>query len=519
MSDENSADQENVLQRLLQPKSMFARLFWFLGLGIMITNGLLLFISYQKDQRTERLTNAYRLGFEIAPEISRFLNQQPLKSNLQGPNLTWQVIDLGGHSRALAIASHGMLGWTEQQISLPIIKEKPGREKTYITVLSQSDISLNSVNLAANRTPGTTALIEKVAHISEQISKSGKRVNLVIDGPNNQVLVFKSDAYWNDEGALSKYDFLLYVVLILFFMGLPYAAGLIFSPLDSLLKTLKEKRNDATPIKADRCHEISEIAFAINHLVAQLSKHMSDRLNFVAAISHDLGVPATRLRLRASMIKDVDVRKRLIEDSNEMSAMIADSLQYLRNETTDEAPRVVDFFSLIQSLHQDYIDTGNEVNFDDTYLVDGQQGKALTYRTVPSMFSGTETEMDYQSLGPLTVTCKPRAMRRAIGNLVDNALKYGDAALLEIDADVSSVVVKVTDRGPGIPEDEMDNVIQPFYRLEKSRGRGTGGTGLGLAIVSTIVKDHDGFLTMENLLQGGLQVTIALPRDNHEAAE
>jgi signal transduction histidine kinase len=491
---------------------MISRLFWFLGLGILISNGLLLSITYHQDQRSDRNANAYRLGFQLAPIVSKFLVGSPNLSSGSSDELNWRVIDFNPLTRAESIAANGLTGWVETPVVLPVEKSSPNSEAISISAFSKSRISLTLAPTTPSEAKGDIALAKRLAMISEQVSKSGKKIYLILEKSNEQLLMFESAVYWHDEGPLSKYDFLFYVALIMFFMGLPYAAGLIFAPLDRLLQALKDKGNDATPIKADGCREISEISFAVNHLVSQLSKHMSDRLNFVAAISHDLGVPATRLRLRASLIEDEKMRSRLIEDSNEMSAMIADSLQYLRTETTDEVPRVVDFISLIQSLHQDYLDTGQNVSFNDDILGGEKDGNALTYRTVPSMFTGTETKMDFRLHGPLTLVCKPRAMRRALSNLVDNALKYGDAALLEIDADASSIVIKVTDQGPGIPEAEMEKVMQPFYRLEKSRGRGTGGTGLGLAIVNTIVRDHDGFLMMENLLKGGLKISVALPR-------
>jgi signal transduction histidine kinase len=513
MSNVNNPDPRGTLWRLIQPRSMLARLFWLLGLGIVITNGLLLLISWQQDQRQAREASAYHLGFQLADIVRAFEDGKHFPVVSLEAALSWQIIEPQGRTRAQVLQSQGMAGWPEQLIELPINSPTPSQNHRYISLLAPSAIAAGSSDLNADSPRGAIAIAHRLARLSEQAAKSGQQVKLVLQQADNRILIFESDAYWRDEGTLSRYDFLLYVALVMFFMGLPFAAGYIFSPIDDLLRALRETHNESTPIKADGCEEVSEITFAVNRLIARLSRHMSERLSFVAAISHDLGVPATRLRLRAALIEDKQVRERLIDDTTEMSAMIADSLQYLRNEATEEAARVVDFHSLVESLYQDYLDTGADIHMNDDFSSENAKNKPLAYQTVHSMFTGSETQLGYRLHGPLTLTCKPRALRRALGNLLDNALKYGQSALLEIEADASSVAVKVSDRGPGIPEAEMERVTQPFYRLEKSRGRDTGGTGLGLAIVDSIVKDHDGFLAMENMLQGGLQVTIALPRN------
>ncbi len=513
MSPVNDPERAGMLLRLIKPKSMFARLFWFLAFGILISNGFLLFHAYQQTQRQERQAAASRLGFQLAPAVSQFLAGSDLPSVRLETDLAWQIIEPGGRTRAEVLQAQGMAGWVEHLVELPVEKPTPDPQRTFAAALAPAAVATLPSQLTKENPRGVVAIAETLSELSTQAAKSGRRMKLILDRQDGRIMIAESPAYWSDEGALSRYDFLIFVALIMFFMGLPFVAGYIFSPMDDLLAALKEKKNHATPIKADGSSEVSEISVAINRLVSQLARTMSERLSFVAAISHDLGVPATRLRLRAQLIKDRDVRDRLIADTNEMSAMIADSLHYLRNDTADEAPRVVDFQSLVESLHQDYLDMGGEVYFNGDDAGEDPHRQVLKYRTVPSMFSGAGKRMDFQTHGPLTLTCKPRAMRRALGNLVDNAIKYGGAALLELDADASSVLIKVSDRGPGIPEAEMENVVRPFYRLAKSRGRNTGGTGLGLAIVNSIVKDHDGFLAMENLIQGGLQVTVALPRD------
>ena len=491
---------------------MLARLFWMMAIGIVMTNGLLVFIFLQQDNRQRHVEEARQLGFRLGPVVSRFVNGQPLPPVELGASHSWQIIEPQGRSRAEVLQTHGMAGWPEQQLELPVVIRTPNQPPVLISATAYTPVEPFSFLTGEGQPRGLVAITQMISKLSGHLAASGKEAKLILDRKDGKILIMESPDYWRDEGALSKYDFLLYVALVLFFLGLPVAAGFIFAPIEELLKALRETRSETTPIKADGCQEVSEITFAINRLVGRLSRHMSERLSFVAAISHDLGVPATRLRLRAALIKDKKVRDQLIQDTNEMSAMIADSLQFLRNENVEEADRVIDFQSLVESVYEDYLDTGAEV-FMNRMPDEDHANKPLVFETVPSMFTGTGVRLEHKLDGPLTLNGKPRALRRALGNLIDNALKYGQSALIEIEADTSSVLVKVSDRGPGIPEAEMSNVIQPYYRLEKSRSRDTGGTGLGLAIVNAIVRDHDGFLTMDNLMHGGLQVTIALPRN------
>ena len=163
----------------------------------------------------------------------------------------------------------------------------------------------------------------------------------------------------------------------------------------------------------------------------------------------------------------------------EMDAMIAATLQFARDETATEIPRPTDVTALLQSTVDDMADAGMPVAMEPA--------------------------------GPIVHECRPNALKRAIRNLLDNAVKYGKAARAAICTTSTAIEITIDDDGLGIPTQELSRVFEPFYRADDSRSRDTGGTGLGLAIALSIVQAHDGELTLANRTEGGLRATMTLP--------
>jgi signal transduction histidine kinase len=187
------------------------------------------------------------------------------------------------------------------------------------------------------------------------------------------------------------------------------------------------------------------------------------------------------LRLRAETVDQVDDRDRMLKTIGEMEDMLAATLSFARDEATSEIGKRIDIGAFVSTIADDMSDAGLAV----------QTG---------SIESGVVAEY------------KPLALRRALTNLIDNAVKYGGKATVGMRATTTQVEITVEDEGPGIPEDQLGRVLQPFVRLEESRNRDTGGIGLGLAIAASITEAHGGALTLSNRRDGGLKVTIALPR-------
>jgi signal transduction histidine kinase len=237
-----------------------------------------------------------------------------------------------------------------------------------------------------------------------------------------------------------------------------------------------------TPVSDAGPREVRHAARAFNDMQARIARLIADRTQALAAVSHDLKTPITRLRLRAGLIEDAETQAKIDADLDEMEAMIESTLAYLRGETDAEPPRAVDLVATLVTLCNAATDTGADVRYD----------------------------------GPAhaRLVARPLALKRAIGNLIDNAVAYGRRARVSLRVEPTMLGIVVDDDGPGIPEAEHARVFEPFYRLEASRSRKTGGSGLGLTIARQVVDTHRGTLTLANRTEGGLRVTIRLPREH-----
>ncbi|MEM5327991.1 ATP-binding protein [Paraburkholderia sp. JHI2823] len=246
---------------------------------------------------------------------------------------------------------------------------------------------------------------------------------------------------------------------------------------DALGPDLKAER-----LEEDGPSEVARAARAFNAMQQRISAHVAERMQILAAISHDLQTPITRMRLRVDQMDDEAQAGKLTQDLLEMEQLVKEGVAYARTlHGTGEAPRRVDLDALLDSLVCDYVDAGSPVTFERRLNV--------------------------------AIVTRVQALRRIVGNLVDNALKYGNTAAIEVSASPQdkTVTISVLDSGPGIPDEALEKVFEPFYRLETSRNRGTGGTGLGLAISRQLAVAMGAQLTLRNRPEGGLEGRLVLP--------
>ena len=226
--------------------------------------------------------------------------------------------------------------------------------------------------------------------------------------------------------------------------------------------------------------EVVRAARALNTMQARLIGYLKERTSVLAAMSHDLKTPITRLRLRAELLEDAGLKAKVAADLDEMQSMVGGALDFLRGAGSGEPVKPVDMAALLESLQADMQELGGEVRIE---------GAAL------KPFPG-----------------KPQALKRCLWNLLDNAVKYGKKARVAVDDNGERLEIRIQDEGPGIPPSEIGKVFEPFYRVEGSRSRETGGTGLGLSIAKGIAEDHGGSLTLRNRAEGGLESILTLPR-------
>jgi signal transduction histidine kinase len=232
------------------------------------------------------------------------------------------------------------------------------------------------------------------------------------------------------------------------------------------------------PMPEDGPREVASAAVAFNRMQQRIQAHLEERMQMLAAISHDLQTPITRLRLRADLLDDAVLRDKLHADLAEMQGLVEEGIAYARSAHAQREPEhMVDVKALVESVAHDYGDAGQAV----------------------------------QLLAADEATCRsrPQALRRVICNLVDNALKFAGAVELRLERNPDTgTVLRVLDRGPGIPEAELHSVLQPFYRVENSRARATGGTGLGLAIAQQLATASNATLRLAAREGGGLEARV-----------
>lgn len=242
---------------------------------------------------------------------------------------------------------------------------------------------------------------------------------------------------------------------------------------------------NAPPLPETGPAEVATAAHAFNTMAERIRRYVGDRTQMLAAIGHDLKTPITRLRLRAEFLEDDEQRRKMLADLDEMEAMIAATLTFARDDAAAEPSVAVDLAALCRTVLDEAADAAAP-----------EVAECVAY-------AGPEH---------LIVTARPVALKRALANLVGNAMLYGDAARLALAPPEGRLVrITVEDDGPGVPEAELEAVFQPFRRLEASRNRETGGSGLGLPIARNIFRAHGGDVVLRNLPERGLQALATLP--------
>jgi signal transduction histidine kinase len=282
--------------------------------------------------------------------------------------------------------------------------------------------------------------------------------------------------------ALPLHHFMtLGLMLLTIFILVWLTVRMTVRPLTELARAARALGDDlkSPPLPENGPLEVRAAARAFNSMQRHIRSSIEERERFLAAVSHDLKTPVTRLRLRSEMLADPQLRERFVKDLDEMQSLLVSALDFLHGKAVDEAIQPLDVTALLESMVDDYADLGEEVLLQP------------------------------QNLGQ--ISGRPQALRRAIGNLIDNGLKYGSKVSVEAVEDSGYLRIAIDDTGPGLPEKELERVFEPFYRLESSRSRETGGVGLGLAIVRQIARGHGGDVVLENRSGGGLRAVLSLP--------
>ncbi len=300
--------------------------------------------------------------------------------------------------------------------------------------------------------------------------RDGELLRLLVLPPPASVIAQETDYRMIIGMFLVSIAFLAYLV-----------ARMTTRPLKQLAQAAKDLGNDINhpPLQLSGASEIRQASAAFNAMQARIRQYIFQRTQMLAAITHDLQTPLTRMRLRLEKVGDGELRDRLVGDLSAMQEMVREGLDLARSTDTTEAMQALDLDSLLDSVSCDATDAGQQV------VVHGHAGMALLGR--------------------------PMALRRCLVNLIDNAVKYGQRADVTVEAGAGAARIRVRDNGPGIAPGELARVFEPFYRVETSRSRESGGTGLGLTIARNIAEQHGGSIALINHPEGGLEVSLVLP--------
>ncbi|MDE2167670.1 MAG: HAMP domain-containing protein [Alphaproteobacteria bacterium] len=305
-----------------------------------------------------------------------------------------------------------------------------------------------------------------------------------------QVAVELADGSWlsfttalPDAGPAFSWQFIvsIAVMALIVFAVSAWAVRRVTAPLGVLAQASERLGRDmnAPALPEIGTAEMRQASRSFNQMQERIQRLVENRTRLLAAISHDLRTPLTLLRLRAENVESAEDREKILATIADMDAMIGATLAFAKDEAAAEPRQRADLGALLASIADDMADAGLPVGLESCEAV--------------------------------IIECQPGALKRALTNLLDNAVKYGKKAHAALRVTPARVEITIDDEGPGIPEEDLTRVFQPFYRVETSRSRETGGIGLGLAIALSIVQAHGGELKLANRREGGLRATVTLP--------
>jgi hypothetical protein len=265
-----------------------------------------------------------------------------------------------------------------------------------------------------------------------------------------------------------------------------WAVRRMMGPLRTLANAAEALGRDVNspPLPEDGPTEIATAAVAFNTMAGRIRRFVQDRTELLTAIGHDLRTPITRLKLRAEFVEDDEQRLKILADLEELEAMVSATLAFGRDARASEPVTALDLAELLRTILDDATDARPDL----------------------------QEQLSYDGPAHLTIQARSLSLKRALANLVANAMHYAGSALVRLQPPANQVVlIVVEDNGPGIPPGDLERMFEPFHRGEPSRNRETGGVGLGLAIARNIVRAHGGDIALANRSEGGLRVTVTLP--------
>ena len=435
-------------------RSLSARLFAILtiGLGVIQIASFLGFMAYRGQEIKEQVTRFLGADLSFAYDFMRSLPPEQ--------RLEWLArLNQGFHYR-----------FSLEPATAPSVETQPNDERL---------IALSAV-LRANLPPEAKMTFREPVGVPASVQDKAIQTVLVLDEHHALVLHLFDPFSMPTEGSLMVF---LIVVLLAVSPFVWWAVRVATRPIDRMLLTIEQfgKHPNSPPVPESGPDELKRAAQAVNAMRERILRHIEERTQILAAIAHDLQTPLTRLRLRSEALAAGPQRDHLIHDVEYMAELVTEGLDYARSAQLSETLTAIEVNQWLEGMIDDALDSGAKCRLT---------GQANT------PYSGAL-----------------RALTRAMQNLIENALKYGEEAEIRIEDSPERLVIRVLDNGPGLSEDMLRRVFDPFFRVEQSRSRETGGSGLGLSIARNIVCAHGGDIRLTNRREGGLEATVDLPRE------
>ncbi len=459
----------------LWPRSLFGQLFVAVLIGVLAATLISLFLVSRDRDRTLLQSSVREWSRRVVDTAASIETLQPAERGSAGSRLQYLPRPLYRRMRPLRVtAIQPALRLPGLPTPLPDFRQSLEQQlrtifgPTYqVAVTPTADLTKPAVILGR---PG-----------GAEPAEPGSQFDVTVGVPRGDTLVFRLTQ--GEVSAPLPRSLLFNLILMSLVIAIAVYAVTrgITRPLSALARAAEAVGRDLRqpPLVERGSLEVREAARAFNTMQERMQRHVDSRTRVLAAMSHDLKTPLTRLRLRMATLDDVDLQLRVDRDLDEMEGMVHGALTLLRGLNDDESAEAVDINELLERL----------------------QGE----------FAELKTPFEVQGRARVLYAGKPMALKRCLTNLLSNAAKFGGGVSVTVE-DGAAVVIAVRDQGPGIPAEHLARVFEPFYRVESSRNRDTGGTGLGLCIARDIAQAHGGALTLANLPQRGLLVTLMLPR-------
>jgi signal transduction histidine kinase len=469
------------MMRRAWPQSLFGRLVGVLIVGLVLAQGLSAWINWAERDRV--LLQA--AGLQPAQRVADIVH-------------LLDSLDDSERGRIVSILNAPPLVVTMDRLPLPedTVREASAQALMFAAMLRGALSDGRALRVAARDGPpvGGSAGPPWPGRHEMMMGRMGNGAGGYGFGPGGVQLVTQvqlNDGRWvtfdtqmpRGSAILPSSLLLTLGVLLVMVLALSFIAVRWLSrPLRTLAEAAEAlgKNIHRAPLPEDGPTEVRQAAQAFNTMQSRLVRYIEDRTQILAAMSHDLKTPLTRLRLRAELLDDEDMRQRFERDLGEMQAMVTDALAALRGLDGPAESVPVDVMALLESLQADNAEMGRQV------------------------------EIEGRADAPLVGD--PARLKRCVGNLLENAVVYGRRAHVRVDDSPKSLTLRVRDDGPGIPQAMLERVFDPFFRLEGSRSRETGGTGLGLSIARNIARAAGGDVKLRNSPEGGLEALLLLPR-------